>query len=366
MDERKTLSKAEQSQLSTIVAERYGHEFVSFAPLGGELDLNFRATTASGSHIFLRLTPASFDQGAVEWQNAVLQQLARTPLSVAAPRLLPSLEEAPCVPVTLTEDEPWLLRLTTWIDGTSVSELGETDRAFRLQLGSLAAEVVNRLAPLNACGSGHHEHHWMAERAGDSLRDTMDAARDPRQRAMLETSFEWFTEVEAQLDGLPRTVVHQDLHDFNLLGERDASGFARIVGVVDFNDAVHTVRVAELAVAAVYAALRQEDAFEAFSDVVDGYLSVAELTPSELDVLFPLGVARLAVNASTWTQRALGDNAEYANARMAATWPALEQLLQVPRETARDRWERSRTRLPSAAEAAETAETAETAEATRA
>lgn len=322
------LNEAQLAELASVLEVHYGLRGARFTQLGGELDLNYRVTDHTGAHRFLRASPAPLDRSAIEWQDAVLRALEQRPLSVASPRLLPARSGEPGVHVTLGGAWAGLIRVTTWIGGRDVSEFGATGTAYRRQLGSLAAEVVDRLAVLNDRAAGSPGHHWLIERAGDAIRATMPAVTDPVQRALIERALAGFDAIAHLLPALPRTTVHQDLHDFNLLGERGADDALRITGVVDFNDAVFTLRVAELAVAAAYATLRQDDPAAAFCDVVGGYLERVALTEAELDVVFPLAVARLAVNASTWTERSVGENASYARARMAATWPALERLLE--------------------------------------
>ena len=76
------------------------------------------------------------------------------------------------------------------------------------------------------------------------------------------------------LRALPRQVVHNDLNDENLL-VRDGA----IAGVIDFGDAIETVRAAELAIACTYAMLDQEDPVAVAGDVIAGYQSVAPASP---------------------------------------------------------------------------------------
>jgi len=321
------LTAAQLDGLRAAISERYGISVSTLQRLGGELDLNFRAE-ADDETWFVRLTPISFERSAIEWQNVVLTTLAAHPLSVDAPRLIAQRGGELMSEIEL-DGATFVLRLTTWVRGVTVAELGATDRAFRHQLGGLAAEVVTQLSSLSGSANTNYEHHWMVVRAGRSIQETMAAVEDPHRYALIALAAERFAAVEDRTPGLPQAVVHQDLHDFNLLGERDASGQARVTGVVDFNDAVPTARIAELAIAAGYSGLRQRDAFAAFCDVVEGYLAQAELTDVELELLYPLAVARIAVNASTWTARAKVGNAEYALSRTVATWPALEQYLAI-------------------------------------
>ena len=309
------------------INKRYGLDVIELTPLGGELDANFMASTASSGPRFVRLTSGSFGNEAIQWQNRVLQQLAKQPLSVQVPHLIAQ-QDGTIMSRFITDEAETYLRMTTWLPGVTVADIGETNLEFRHQLGVLAAEVIDSLSPLND-QADDHSHHWMVVKSGDSLRATLHEVEDPDRRALISEALDRFDAVSHDIPSLPRTVVHQDLHDFNLLAERSADGAASISGVVDFNDAVYTARVAEICVAAVYATLRQPDAFEAFLQVIEGFVTRQELNEVEIRSLFPLAVARLAVNASTWTARAKVGNAEYAEARMEATWPALKQLMQV-------------------------------------
>ncbi|GAA1700063.1 hypothetical protein GCM10009792_20250 [Microcella alkalica] len=319
--------------VAAVIGERYGLRIADVDLLPGELDVNCRATDIDGTSWFVRLSPEPLDVDSVEWQNRVLRQLELRPLSVATPRLIPQRNGEYCSSFPGRGDRTFLIRLTSWVDGRNASELGETTRSYREQVGALAADIVTSLSPLNSDAHGQRDHHWAAVASGASIRSTMHAASWDR-RQYLEHALDWFDAVADQITELPLSVVHQDLHDFNLLAKVDDHGQPYVSGVVDFNDAVLTARVAELAVAASYATLRQPDAFPAFCDVVRGYLRHETLTAGELDLLYPLGVARLAVNASTWTQRSTGENSAYAHARMAATWPALQSLLETSPDAA--------------------------------
>ncbi|WP_053351977.1 phosphotransferase [Leucobacter musarum] len=334
------LTADDERALAAVLVEHFGVRVSAVRRLGGELDINYHAVgDLPGADRFVRLSPEPVEPTAFAWQNAVLAQLVRTPLPVAAPVPQPSLAGNISVPFAAADGRAFRVRVTTWLRGRSVAELGAVDASYRRQLGELAARVPLSLAALHGQHAGQNEHHWMAVRAGQSIRETISAVTDLDRRGMVSEALRRFEVIDSQLDDLPTAVVHQDLHDFNLLAERDAAGRTRITGIVDFNDAVVTARIAEVAIAAVYAALRQVDAFGAFSEVVAGYVeaAVAAGTPpsdAELAVLYPLAVARLAVNGSTWTMRGCEGNREYAESRMTATWPALEQLLQVTPERA--------------------------------
>jgi hypothetical protein len=99
--------------------------------------------------------------------------------------------------------------------------------------------------------------------------------------------------------------------------------------VLDFNDALYSVRVAELAIAGAYAMLRKSDPLAALGNVVAGYHRVTPLTDDELEVIYPLAVARLCVQALTWATRGRTDPTAYGTMRMRYTRPALSRALHI-------------------------------------
>ena len=151
------------------------------------------------------------------------------------------------------------------------------------------------------------------------------------------TLMELFDAAVVRIPSLPTGVVHHDLNDFNILAATDAEGALRISGVLDVNDALLTVRVAEVAIAAAYAMLRQEDPLRAVCSVVAGFHSVVALSEDELPVLFPFAAARLCVNATTWTQRTRQSPNPYGAQRMRYTWPTLHRLASIPPDLAEAR-----------------------------
>lgn len=318
-------------QLGIVCREleaRYGIVDAKLTPLGGELDANFRAITPSGDRFFVRVSGTPVDMAAIEWQNKILLQLVKRPLSVEVPQLVPQLDGS----ITSTfgpKGSENLLRVTSWVPGENIADMGSTNSEVRNQIGELAAEVIDSLSPLNMDQDDQNAHHWMVARSGDSLRETISAVDDLGRREHLKIALSWFDAVADEIENLPKSVVHQDLHDFNLLAVRSPDNSVHVSGIVDFNDAVYTIRLAEVAVAAGYATLRQTDPFEAFMQVVEGFASRQSINELEIKLLYRLSVARLAVNASTWTARSKVGNSVYAESRMAATWPALEKLIEV-------------------------------------
>ncbi|GAA3691724.1 hypothetical protein GCM10023081_31520 [Arthrobacter ginkgonis] len=314
-------------EIATLIRDLYGMQVSDAKVLGGEVDHNLCVTDAHGRKFLAKLTPASAPRDAVLWQESVLAHLAQRPLSVEVPRMLPNRQGDVHCNVSVG-GEPYLLRLLSWIDGELMATAVEHPPRLLRQLGRVAAEITEAMEGL-VQPAGLTAHHWQVTRSPEAIENSIDAVSDPECRRAVETILGWFREAAQVFDKLPTATVHQDLNDFNVLVTPPDSGEVRLTGVLDFNDAVTTIRVAELAVAGAYAMLRKADPVSAFCEVVAGYREVIEMTEEELDAVFPLAATRLCVNAATWTKRTSKQKHRYGEARKEATWPTVLQIARV-------------------------------------
>jgi Ser/Thr protein kinase RdoA (MazF antagonist) len=326
-------SEVPLGEITALIQDLYGIQVADAKVLGGEIDHNLCVTDAQGRRFLAKLTPASASRDAVLWQESVLAHLAQRPISVEVPRMLPNGQGQVHCNVAVG-GEPYLLRLLSWIDGELMATAVDHPQRLLRQLGRVAAEITEAMEGL-VQPAGLTGHHWEVTRSREAIEDSIDAVTDPDCRRAVETILGWFRNAAEVFDKLPTATVHQDLNDFNVLVTAPDSGEARLTGVLDFNDAVTTIRVAELAVAGAYAMLRKTDPVSAFCEVVAGYREVIDMTEEELDVVFPLAATRLCVNAATWTKRTSQQNHRYGESRKQATWPTVLQISKVdPAEVA--------------------------------
>lgn len=317
-------SDIEIDEVTALIRKFYGLEIVTAKALGGEIDHNLCVTDAHGQRFLAKLTPASSPPAVVQWQESVLEYLAQRPISVEVPRMLQNCHGQGHCAVSVG-DQQYLLRLLTWIDGSLMADLDQHPPGLLHQLGYVAAEITQALEGLQQ-PEGVNAHHWLVTRSREAIEASIDAVTDPDCQRSVAVIMTWFQEAAALFSRLPLATVHQDLNDFNVLVTVPGSGEAQLAGVLDFNDTVTTVRVAELAVAGAYAMLRKPDPIKAFCEVVAGYRERISMTDEELAVVFPLAAARLCVNAATWTKRTSLENHMYGESRKQATWPTVLHL----------------------------------------
>ena len=177
-------------------------------------------------------------------------------------------------------------RLLTWVEGTPFSESGRPPESSR-SIGVAVGRIVKALEPVAAASTDRQD--WDPATAHHTIRERAAAVTNEHRRAMVLE----IAGVVAGLDltSLPRQVIHGDLNDDNiLLAEGDVSG------VIDAGDAMHTIRIAELAIAAAYVILDQNDPLSVAHDLIAGFSSVVDVAPEEAEVIWPLIKGRLATS----------------------------------------------------------------------
>jgi Ser/Thr protein kinase RdoA (MazF antagonist) len=310
-------------QVRALVAERYGLRPRRIERVEGELDTICRIEDDAGRGLAVKVSRDGAERrAALEWRTAVMSRLAGQGQPV--PGVVPD-RSGSAVSATDAEGTPVLVVVEEWLTGCPL-HAAEVDRDLLHEVGGTAARLSAALAGAPAPPPGL-THVWEASRGARTILEALPDVRDPVVGELAAEAAERFAaDVAPHVAGLPRAVVHQDLHDANLLVGR-VGGRPRVTGVLDFGDMLAGLRVAELAVAAGYAARLAPDPLQGLLDVVAGWGREASLDDAEAQVVLPLARTRLAVNAAVWAARSSGTRAAYAAARSARSVPALRVLL---------------------------------------
>ncbi|OZC84655.1 hypothetical protein CH254_19755 [Rhodococcus sp. 06-412-2C] len=317
---RPTDSLAESTTtLEALLRDGYGLTVTSMKFLGGELDRNYRVRTPDAMYL-AKFQLRAADRAELQWQEDILLHLAEQDLHVPVPTVVRTVSGAPNLAVD-SGPELGTLRVFEWVHGTELAKVAEHTDVLLTELGSTAAHITEALSGFTASDL-LPTHHWDVTNSRAAIESCI--AEDPGLADLeyVRTVLAWFDAVEPRLPSLPTAVVHHDLNDNNVLVSVDGDD-QHVSGVLDFNDALRSARVAELAVAGAYAMLRKRDPLGALGLVVTGYNDVAPLTDDEIDVVFPLAAARLCVQVLTWTSRGRIDPTAYGRMRMQYTLPTL-------------------------------------------
>lgn len=289
-------------------------------------DQNVRLDTEAGRYV-LKLASAAEDEATLAAQTAAMRHLSKRGLPV--PTVVPARAGAALLYVD-GDGQRHAARLVTWLDGVPYGHTSPHTPGLRRRVGALAGQVAAGLADFDHPGA-HRELEWDLRHAPATLARTRPSVADPARQQLVDRVLARFARAQEAMASLPHAVVHGDANDFNVLVGAEPVAERPVVGLIDFGDLVHTVAVAELAVAVAYAVMRTHDVLAAAAEVAGGFHAERPLSEAEVAVLAPLVGARLAVSGCMAAASAAAEPGNaYLTASESPAWDALARWDALP------------------------------------
>jgi Ser/Thr protein kinase RdoA (MazF antagonist) len=278
-------------------------------PLPGYTDSNARIDSGTGESYLLRVV-ADPNFVTIDFIHSVMKTATKTSYTTPLPVRVP--DGASHRPL----GDGSVALLYTWVDGMTFEASGRPPNA-AFSIGRTAAEMVLTLDSMDTTYQ-QPDRHWDLLSASETIRAHANLVSGAHRRALIEQVLLRLRILD--LDDLPKQAIHNDLNEGNILISDD-----QVVGVIDFGDTTHTIRIGELAIACAYAMLDQDDPMSVGRNIVSGYRSLLDTQERESSCLFDLILARLATSlcmgARRMEQRALSHEAA------DMTWDLLDRLL---------------------------------------
>jgi Ser/Thr protein kinase RdoA (MazF antagonist) len=199
-------------------------------------------------------------------------------------------------------------------------------------LGKKLGEVTRALSSFDH-PAFHREFHWDMVNATKVVRQSEELVTPPsRRKQVVKCADDFENAVGRRIDKLPRSVIHGDANDYNVIVEDQ-----RVVGLIDFGDMIHSFTAGELAIALAYVVLDQSDPLICAKEVVAGYLSESSLNEDELSVIWWLMLMRLCMSVclAAHQQKQNPEN-RYLDISQQSIRDSLPQLLAIDPRQATD------------------------------
>jgi Ser/Thr protein kinase RdoA (MazF antagonist) len=231
--------------------------------------------------------------------------------------------------LSTTPDGGRFVQLLTWIEGTPYREAARPPD-LTASIGQIAARIGRALAGVNH-PAADRSHPWDLLGAAETIAAHAAAISDSRKRAIVEGISRHFSAaVRPRTLELPWQVIHNDINDLNLLVTD-----GRVVAVIDYGDVLANPRVVDVAVAATYAMLKQEDPLAVGRAVVVGFETVTALSDTERSLMYDLIRTRLALSVTLSAARRDPAN-PHLSVTEADAWDLIERLEDVDPAVGRD------------------------------
>tara|TARA_R110002124_G_scaffold120895_6_gene278951 strand:+ start:10449 stop:13463 length:3015 start_codon:yes stop_codon:yes gene_type:complete len=312
------------SEKASEITKKYFRITSEAIPLPGDVDENFRIKSDNNEFI-LKISKHEQDEGILEFQNELLQHLQNKNLSIGLPKPIASTQGNYLTNILLQGKER-KVRLLSWVNGRLWARVNPKTAELRRDLGFRSGEITKALLDFK---------HPLANRSFDwNLADanwTLEHLQrfNGEEQPLLSYFQECFNEIQKTYANLPKSVVHNDINDYNILVNTDLSS-PKIQGIIDFGDSVFTQRLNDLAIVITYAIMDAQKPLEAACDVISGYNQNYQLSEKELTCLYALVGMRLVVSVTKSTIRKAEDPTnEYHLISEKPAWNLLKKWFHI-------------------------------------
>jgi 4-aminobutyrate aminotransferase-like enzyme/Ser/Thr protein kinase RdoA (MazF antagonist) len=319
----------DRARVEALARELLGHA-VTAVPLPSERDQNALLTVDGEPRLVLKIAGAGEDRAVLAAQQRAMQHVAQR--SALVPRIAPLRGET-LIQVTAPDGRSHLVWAVSVLPGVPLGTVSYRSPALLQRFGQAIAELTRALDGFDDPAL-HRDFPWDLAR-GRAIVDRHRALVDPELGAAIDALIVRFDDhTAALLTALPRSMIHGDLNDHNVLVGGGTDPFDRrqhVTGIVDFGDMVHSFTIAELAIAIAYAVLDQPDPLSALWQMVHGYHAVRAMTEIEMRAVFGLAALRLCASAciAAHHQSRHPDNA-YLGISQAPLRRTLPRLARIP------------------------------------
>lgn len=293
-------------------------------PLPSERDRNFAVRVDGRDAYVLKVSNLAEERALLDMQHAALGLLAAA--GVPCQRPVPSVTGASIVEWSESAAAPpMLVRLLTWLPGRPLADVPPAARSTGLleDLGRTMGRAARALATFSH-PAADRVFQWEARRGLGVVAAHAEAVVGADRRALLARWQLRLAGLAKVMPTLRHGVIHNDANDHNVLVSIDGES---VSGLLDLGDAVHSITVNELAVAAAYAALDAPDPIGVIAAVRHGFERELPLTPEEAAVVVDLVALRLCTSvALSAHQSSLAPDDPYLTISERPAWDLLAAL----------------------------------------
>ena len=280
------------TQAEAIVKTGYGFEAKAFA-LAGDEDFNFKIILDNETSYLLKIAAQKTEVDVLYFQNALFDHLSSKSGLHTIPILYKNLEGDKITHIT-QDGVTYYARLFSWAPGRLWSSVNPKTTHLRHALGEAAGSLTQSLQDFK---------HAIAKRSFDwNLADAAWTKKHTHlftseEKKIVESFQKQFDDIQNTYKILPKSVVHNDLNDNNILVSEDLRNPV-VSGFIDFGDAVLTQTGNDLAILIAYAIMGLPDPLTAATEVLKGYHKQHRFSEKELSVLYVLIAMRLVTTVT--------------------------------------------------------------------
>ena len=291
--------------------------------LDGEYDLNFRAMGSDGQGYILKVMRAGCEDWLVDMQVKAFEHITAKQPQLPCPLVIRSSSDHPLMTLKDENGDDRLVWVLNLLSGQCYANVQPKGDALIHEIGQVLGGSAQALADFHHEGLAR-DFKWNLMRA-EWIKDQTSCITDPARRQIIERIYQAFSALKPELEKLPQQAIHNDANDYNIMVTGQLSEPRQVSGLIDLGDMCAAPRICDLAIAAAYIVLDHPTPETALAALVAGYHDAYPLAPAEVDMIWPLLRARLAVSVVNSTLMAVENPDDpYITISQAPAWRFLE------------------------------------------
>jgi len=315
------MSQKITSEKASEIAKIYFNITAEAIELPGEIDKNFRLLTTQGEHFLLKISHNDVSDGFLDFQNKILEHVISKKIDLNVSEVL---QEA-------KNEDTQNIKLLRWLDGRLWASVNPKTEPLRTNLGDQSGKLTKALQDFEH-PEAHRKFDW--DLANASWTFSQIALFNGKQKEIIIAFQEQFEKLEKEYSQLPKSIVHNDVNDYNILVSHNLRD-PLVTGIIDFGDAVYTQTINDLAVIIAYAIMDLPDPLQGALEVIKGYNLHYAISEKEIECLYNLIAMRLVISVTKSAQRKADNGAsDYHLISEKPAWDLLEKWFTVNKEFA--------------------------------
>ncbi|MDX1782716.1 MAG: phosphotransferase, partial [Aequorivita vladivostokensis] len=230
------MSKTTPEQASKIAKEHYNIS-AEASKLDGYIDENFLLKTTSGEKFILKISSEKAGEQ-LDFQVQILKHLSDKKLDVSLSEVVPNKAGKPLT----TLEKNRTARILSWLPGRLWAIVNPKTESLRNSLGEAAGSLTNALQDFKH-PAAHRNLDWDLAKSAWTSKHSNRFSR--RQKEIVKHFQNCFVEIQKEYRTLPKSIVHADVNDYNILVSDDLRN-PKVSALIDFGDAVFTQTVNDL------------------------------------------------------------------------------------------------------------------------
>ncbi len=306
-------------EIKDWVLHNYGLEIISIKGMAGYESANHQLIDISGNKYVFKIHSQDFeDNDVILAENEVLK-LMNDVIPNFFSQVTPNLDGNG---ITLRNGQP--TRILSFLEGEFLAEIDIIDD-YIIQLGTVLARMNQALEDKKYNAIAARYLKWDLQYCL-TRKEYHSYIQDSHKRSKAHHFFLLYQEhVQPIVHTLRKGMIHGDANDWNVLVREN-----RIAGIIDFGDMAYAPIINELAIAIPYAVFGKDNPLASAALMVEAYHKVYPLKETELDILYYLIGARMAVSVShsAYFNRHRPDD-DYVTISEQPVWDLLDQWISI-------------------------------------